>query len=390
MPLMSATPDVIVLGAGPAGATAAQRLASAGASVVLLDRASFPRDKPCGGGLTLRGVRQLPFSVDPVVEDVVSRLVLRLRYGRPAEVKSPEPVILMTQRMRLDAYLVERAAEAGADVRQGVRARAASQDATGVEVVCDGGERLRARLLVGADGATGVSRQAVGARVEHGYAVALEGNLPYARYDAAPYRGRALLEVGVVPGGYGWVFPKGDHANLGVGGWLSQGPRLREHLAGLCRAHGVSPEHLSDLRGWRLPVRRAGTPLARGRALLVGDAAGLVDPLSGDGMFEAFTSSRLASQVVLDVLAGRQPTVEPYSAALDAALVPHSAASWATKLIVERSPRVLMAMARSPVAGEVMRRRLGYPRDHVSSPGTVSATRHAGALFRRALGPEAA
>lgn len=387
---MTSRCDVIVVGGGPAGSTAAHRLASAGASVILLDRARFPRDKPCGGGLTLRGVRQLPFSVDPVVEDVVHRIVLRLRFGPPAEVVSPEPVILMTQRRRLDAYLVERAGGAGADIRQGVRVRTASQDAAGVEVVCDGGERVRGRFLVGADGATGVARQAVGAPVEHNQAVALEGNVPYAEYDPTPYRGRALLEVGVIPGGYGWVFPKADHANIGVGGWLSEGPRLREHLARLCRVHGVAPERLRDIRGWRLPVRRAGTPLARGRALLVGDAAGLVDPLSGDGMFEAFTSSRLASEAVMDALSGRTSTLEPYSAALDAVLVPHITASWATKLIVERSPRILMGMARLPVAGEVMRRRLGYPRDHVASPATVRATRRASAILRRAVGPEAA
>lgn len=387
---MSAQADVIVVGAGPAGSTAAYRLAAAGASVLLLDRATFPRDKPCGGGLTLRGVRQLPFSVDPVVEDVIHRLVLRLRFGAHTEVRSSEPVILMTQRSRLDAFLMERAAEAGAVVRQGVRVRSASQDATGVEVVCEGGERLRGQFLVGADGATGVARQAVGPNVEHSHAVAMEGNLPYSDYDASSYRGRALLEVGVIPGGYGWVFPKADHANIGVGGYLSQGPRLRDELARLCRVHGVAPDRLRDIRGWRLPIRRAGTPLARGRALLVGDAAGLVDPLSGDGMFEAFTSSRLASEAVMDALEGRQATVEPYSAALDATMVPHLAASWATKLAVERNPRILMGMARLPVAGEIMRRRLGHARGHVSSPVAVRATGRVSAVLRRALGPEAA
>jgi len=387
---MATTADVIVVGAGPAGSTAAYRLAAAGASVVLLDRARFPRDKPCGGGLTMRGVRLLPFSVDSVVEEVVDRLILRLRYGRPAEVKSPEPVILMTQRTRLDAYLAERAAAVGADLREGARVRAATQEGDGVEVVLEGGERLRALTLVGADGANGASRQAVGGAIEHSLAVALEGNVPYSSYDASPYRGRALLEVGVVPGGYGWVFPKGDHANVGVGGWMSQGPLLRRHLDRLCRVHGVAPERVQHVRGWRLPVRRAGVPVARGRALLVGDAAGLVDPLSGDGIFEAFTSSKLASEAVLDFLSGRAASLEPYASALDAALVPHTAAAWATKLVVEKAPSVLMALARTPAAGEVMRRRLGHAHERPASAGAVGAARRASALFRGALGPEAA
>jgi geranylgeranyl reductase family protein len=387
---MSNSADVIVVGAGPAGSTAAYRLAAQGASVLLLDRAAFPRDKPCGGGLTLRGVRQLPFSVDPVVEDVIHRLVLRLRFDSWTEVTSKEPVILMTQRRRLDAYLLEQAGEVGAEVRQGVRVRSATQDASGVEVVCEGGERIRGRFLVGADGATGVSRQALGAVVEHSFAVAMEGNVSYDDYDPTPYRGRALLEVGVIPGGYGWVFPKGDHANIGVGGYISQGPALRDELARLCRVHGVAPDRLRDIRGWRLPIRRADAVTARGRALLVGDAAGLVDPLSGDGMFEAFTSSRLASEAVMDALAGRAPSVDPYSEKLDAALIPHLAASWATKLAVEKNPRILMGMARLPVAGEIMRRRLGYPKSHDSSPAAVRVAGRLGAALRKALGPDAA
>jgi flavin-dependent dehydrogenase len=139
-----------------------------------------------------------------------------------------------------------------------------------------------------------------------------------------------------------------------------------------------------------LPIRRAGAPSVNGRALLVGDAAGLVDPLSGDGMFEAFTSSRLASESVMDALAGRQASLQPYATALEATMAPHLTASWATKLAVEKNPSILMGMARLPVAGEVMRRRLGYPRKHGSSPRVVRISRSASAAFRRALGPDAA
>ena len=101
------------------------------------------------------------------------------------------------------------------------------------------------------------------------------------RCASASVERTAVIELAVVPGGYGWVFPKGDHANLGVGGWGAEGPRLREHLARLARAHGIEPESLTEMRGHRLPMRRLGTPAGGGRALLVGDAAGLVDPAVG-------------------------------------------------------------------------------------------------------------
>src|SRR3954462_7590109 len=126
--------DAIVVGAGPGGSTAALRLARGGARVLMLERERFPRDKPCGGGLTYRAVRQLPFSVEPVVEDTVHRCTLGFRYARSFERRTEGPLILMTQRRRLDAYLAEQAAAAGADFRDGVRATALEADEGGVTV----------------------------------------------------------------------------------------------------------------------------------------------------------------------------------------------------------------------------------------------------------------
>src|SRR6266481_1397859 len=105
--------DVLVVGAGPAGSAAAIRLAEAGASVLLVDKARFPRDKPCGGGLTMRAVRQCPVDPTPVVEEEVDVVELRFRYGDAVVRHAKAPVILMTQRRRLDAFLLSAARERG-------------------------------------------------------------------------------------------------------------------------------------------------------------------------------------------------------------------------------------------------------------------------------------
>src|SRR5947199_5906624 len=324
--------DVAVVGAGPAGSTTAYRLALAQARVLLLDKARFPRDKPCGGGLTLRAVRQLPegLDVEPVVEHVVDRMELRLRYGASFARGGSRPLILMTQRRLLDHHLAEPAPAAGADFRDRVKVSEPELNARGVSVLVDG-ERVEAATLVGADGANGITARALalGAGTVHG--VAFEGNVPYGSVSEERYKGLAAIELGVVPGGYGWVFPKGDHVNVGVGGWESEGPRLREHLREYCRRLEIDEAEVESLRGHRLPLRGAGTPAARGRALLVGDAAGLVDPLSGDGMYEAFVSSRLAAEAVLDLLGNRADSLEPYSAALSQALGRLHSASWGAK-----------------------------------------------------------
>src|SRR5918911_70 len=361
--------DVAVVGAGPAGSVTACRLASAGAGVLLLERHRFPRDKPCGGGVTGRAARLLPFSIEPVVEDVVDRFEVRVGYGPSFCHPGPRPIVYMTQRRRLDAYLAEHAAAAGAEVREGVRATGISTCERGLRVTTSAGP-VDVTALVGADGVNGVCARSLGLVSERSFGVALEGNVPFASLDEQRYRGRAVIEIGTTPGGYGWVFAKGDHANFGVAGWEQQGPRLRDELRRLCWVHGAPFEQLTDLRGYRLPVRGPRALLARGRALLVGDAAGLVDPLSGDGMYEAFLSSRLAAEAILDLLGGRAPDLSSYSAAVERTLGPPAAASWSAKMAFERFPRTCFTLA--PLVWPTLARLVGGDYRHPGEARGIS------------------
>jgi geranylgeranyl reductase family protein len=342
--------DAIVVGAGPAGSTTAYRLAKAGRSVLLLDRARFPRDKPCGGGVTERAARLLPFSIEPVVEEIAMAVDLRLGYGRTIERKADAPLVYLTQRARLDQYLAEQAAAAGADFRDGVRVTAMEERA-----VSASGERYKADAVIGADGVNGISARALGLGGNRHVGVALEGNLPNSKLET-DYRGKLVLEFGVVPGGYAWVFPKGEHANFGVGGWGSAGPALRDHLQRLCGAHGVSADDLESVRGFRLPLRSPTSRLASGRALLVGDAAGLIDPVSGDGMFEGFLSSLYASEAVLDLLDGREDSLDPYGDRLARRLATHLWASWGAKVALDRFPRATFGLASTRVVWRAVER----------------------------------
>ena len=280
----------------------------------------------------------------------------------------------MTQRRRLDAYLAEQAVAAGATFKDGARVEQIEIGTAGVAATV-GGAPVAADLLVGADGANGVVARAAGLDVGIVRGVALEGNVPWELLDHDRYETTAVVEFGAPAGGYGWLFPKGDHANLGVGGWAAEGPRLRAHLARLARAYGVDPAAVTDVRGHRLPMRRLGaaTP-ARGNVLLVGDAAGLVDPLSGDGMYEAFTSARLAAEAILAADPAR------YAAALARALDHHAGASWTAKRALDRHPSVCFWAARSPgvfgvVARPPARRRRASGRGAGPRPPAAAAHR---------------
>jgi geranylgeranyl reductase family protein len=352
--------DVAVVGAGPAGSTAAYRLASAGARVLLVDKAVFPRDKPCGGGVTGRAARLLPFSLDPVVEDRAYALDLRLGYRARFVRRSAEPIALMTQRRVLDGFLLEQAAGAGADVRDGVTVADLRPDGLTVD-----GEEVRARVVIGADGCNGSSARALGLGGDLVHCVALEGNVRATAERLDRYRGRMVFELATVPGGYGWVFAKGGHLNVGVFGWRSEGPRLREHLALLCAEHAIDVGALEQLRGYRLPMAYGASTLARGTAAVVGDAAGLVDPFTGDGIYEAVLSAKLAAEAALDVLRGRAAGLEPYGAALTRQLTPLTSAGWRAKAAFDRFPRVTFAVCRLPVTWRVLEQvvlgRLAHP-----------------------------
>ena len=351
--------DVLVVGAGPAGSATAIHLARGGARVLLSDRARFPRDKPCGGGVTGRALRQAPCDLTPVVERVVHTFELRLHHHRSFRRTSSEPLILMTQRRRLDAHLAEQAVAAGASFTDNARVEQIEIGPSGVTATV-GGVPIMAELLVGADGANGVVAKAAGLDAGIVRGIALEGNVPWQLLDRGRYASTAVIEFGAPAGGYGWLFPKAEHANLGVGGWAEEGPHLREHLARLARAYSVDPAAITDLRGHRLPMRRVGTSTPVGdNVLLVGDAAGLVDPLSGDGIYEAFASARLAAEAILAADPAR------YAETLAQFLDHHAGASWTAKRALDRHPAVCFWAARSPgvfgVVAGLLRGDVGHP-----------------------------
>ena len=184
---------MLVAGAGPAGSATAIHLARGGARVLLADRARFPRDKPCGGGLTGRALRHAPFDVTPVVEHTVDRFVFRLGYRRRFGRRSETPLVLMTQRRRLDLHLAEQAVVAGAELRDATRVESVESTTEGVTAVV-GGTRVSASYAVGADGANGVVARAVGVDDAIVRGVALEANVSWEDLDPEPFRGTAWVE----------------------------------------------------------------------------------------------------------------------------------------------------------------------------------------------------
>jgi geranylgeranyl reductase family protein len=338
--------DVIVVGAGPAGSTVARELAASGIRVLLLDRARFPRDKPCGGGIIVRAALEAGVDLTPVIERSAYGARVTLRLGSPFERSYPEPLTHMTQRCQLDAYLAQGAAEAGADFRDGLCVREMEFEERLVRVRA-GGDVYEAQAVVGADGANGMVGRALGLGAIGEWAVGLEGNLSLGESAMARWERLIGLDLGGNPGGYGWVFPKGDHVNVGVGTWRYAASTLRSRLSALCRYHGFDEAALWGLGGHYLPMRRPGAAIVQGPALLVGDAAGLIDPLSGEGIYAAFVSGRLAARTLRRYLAGEIADLGEYQEAVDRELMPD--------IIISRKLQAVFGRIPGPCVG-VMRR----------------------------------
>lgn len=372
---MTTRVDAVVIGAGPGGASAARVLASAGASVIVLDRARFPRDKPCGGGVLVSALNYLPFDISPVVEREIHGF--RVRYRRDIEFchRYDQPLAVMTQRARLDAFLAEQACAAGAELCDGeaVRAVEIGGEADSAAVVRTArGELIQAGVVIAADGANGICRRALGLPRLRA-AVALEGNAPRLQRAAERWTDHVGLELGSMPGGYGWVFPKGEHCNLGVGGYPVGARSLRRELAAYARSEGFDPDALEQLRAHHLPLRDAGQALTAGPVALVGDAAGLIDPLSGEGIGNAIRSGQLAAEAALGYLDGAASDLGAYEAGVLREIEPELAAArelqalfhqrpWPYVQLLRRSGRFWGAFCRI-VRGESsydgLRRRLG-------------------------------
>ncbi len=317
--------DVIVVGAGPAGSAAAYNLAAAGARVLLLDRARFPRDKPCGGGVTGRAFKSQAVDLSPVVERSVHRVRLSLRLDAGFLRSFEQPLAYMTQRARLDLLLAEGASKEGADFHDGEAVRALDFEKAsgeGMPTIRTDRGSYGGRLIIAADGANGVISRLAGVSPQLQEGIGLEGLVRSPAHLLEGWEDTAALDMGRLAGGYGWIFPKWDHLNVGVGSWKYSAFTLRGKLSSFCRRYGLPAEELQCLRGHHMPVRVPGSRIANGRVALVGDAAGLIDPLSGEGIHMAFRSGRLAAEHCLRVLSGEAQSLSGYQRDVETDLQP--------------------------------------------------------------------
>lgn len=293
---------VVIVGSGPAGSSCAFGLASAGVRCLLIDRAVFPREKVCGGALSPRGADLLA-NIGMVSREELDSLTLashrKISFwdcGRrlARHDSSGEPVRIV-RRSSFDNFLLEKAVSAGADVLTGIRVLSSDNEARSVSV--EGGKTFPWSSLVCADGANGPLRRAFGRR-GRGRGIGLEVHLPAEMLPELPHE--LQIRFGLLPYGYGWVFPDREEVCFGAGvtGSRASSRDVREALNLLLGTLGIDPS-LHRLKGALIPSMAFHPTMGEGEVYLAGDAAGLVDQVSGEGISHAIESGTLVAEAIV-------------------------------------------------------------------------------------------
>jgi geranylgeranyl reductase family protein len=328
--------DVIIVGAGPAGSLAAYMLAMQGIRVTLLEKNRFPRYKVCGGGLTHKILKEIPFDLSPVIESTIHSFRFSHNFGNVFTRHSADPLMYCTMRGNLDAFLLQKAADAGAKIIQGEQVTAFIQDESGV-IVESKEKTFRTRLLIGAEGASGIVSRVAGLRDGIEMGLAWEAEVDASPEDLQRFSDTVFLDWGTLPGGYAWVFPKKDHFSIGVGGSarLSKAMMNYYHRFLSSISDNSSPSSIPDppssgirfgetrsLQSWPIPVRTRKARFHNGHVMITGDSAGLGDPLTGEGIYYAVRSGKIAAETCSEYLSGKIPSVDIFSGKINDELMP--------------------------------------------------------------------
>ncbi len=322
---------------------AAHAAAQAGARTIVLERATHPRYKTCGGGLigTSLGIAEPRITIPG--RDTIDSITFT-RNGRRAFTRHAKlrPVLTMVRRDDFDHAWYEAVVKAGATVRQNSQVRSIAQDDRAATVSLADGTEIVAATVIGADGSAGISSRHVGVTFDQ-EDLGLELEIAATEADRRAWRGRVLLDWGPFPGAYGWVFPKDDQLTVGVIMTKGRGEDTKRYLRDFVAGLGLTDRTVLRDSGHLTRCRRPDAPLRKGRVIVAGDAAGLLEPWTREGISYALRSGTWAGEAA----AAGDPAA--YERRVEADLIPEMAAGRRLLTVYEKRPLLVHAAMATPI-----------------------------------------
>jgi len=300
--------DVIVVGGGPGGSTAARFCAKAGLKTLLIEKERLPRYKPCGGCLSTKTVHLLGFNLTSVIENTIYGSKFTYRSKDPFFIETKDPIAFLVMRDRFDQLLINNALEEGAEILEGEKVTRVEEKGDGVEVELAKGKKFHSRYLIGADGPESMVARSLPLppRRNNGNGIAVESEIPFDSSIHFPQKELQFihLDFGRIPNGYGWVFPKKEYLSIGIGGMFRETKKMnpRQYFSDFLKGLDYIPKGKTGrVMGHLLPsFYDEKQKVSQGRFLLVGDAAHLMDPLQGEGIYYAIRSGMLAAEAITE------------------------------------------------------------------------------------------
>lgn len=339
--------DVIIVGGGPAGTLAGYMLAGYGLKVLIIDQSRFPRRKVCGGGLTLHARELIPFDISKVVHQEVTSGQIAFR-GRMIKTIQDENTIAFTiDRVTFDSFLLDKAVNAGVTTSLGQRVISVSQENDAIHVQTNQ-ETFLGKYLIGADGVHSTVAKQFGMIKNRSTSLAYEARLSREYETNSSQNEMTTFDFGTILGGYGWIFPKRDHLNVGVCRTWPGNKASKKHLLRFVDQHPeLHRDRIIDIRAFPVPLGGKKYDLNKNNILLVGDAANLADPWLGEGLYYAIYSGILAAETIIKHARGEIQDLASYTEMINTAVVKQFAYAKRFSLLVNALPYINVLLLES-------------------------------------------
>jgi geranylgeranyl reductase family protein len=335
--------DVTVVGAGPAGCILAHELAKAGVKVLIIEKESLPRYKCCAGGITSKAAKSLPLDISNLIENKITRFKICYKNNGSFIGESPSDLVYTVRRDRFDHALAQKAQEAGAVLWQAEPLIHLVNRGDSVELQTNS-RVVHSLFAVGADGARGMVARTAGFQNSFVYIAGINAEVSAGEFSLGGLKSQILIDVGFIPGGYAWVFPKSDHLAIGIATILPRVKELNRYFDDFLKS--LQLQNLKILRksGALIPLCKGEPRLTINRIALVGDAAGLADPLSGEGIHNAIQSSQLAANALKTCLNQDRASLESYQKAFNETIMPELKMARVLQKLFVHFPQVVVKL----------------------------------------------